>query len=131
MDNYFLILEFYNLVNELVKEWNWVVVERILMVWICISFFLISFGVGIDCIVVVIYGVFLGGRNGFYLFWILGLFFIIIGILVLLVVVINYCQDLKYIEWGCFIYQFCFFISFVVAIVLVVVGIFVFLVIMF
>ncbi|MGI0482409.1 YidH family protein [Geminocystis sp. CENA526] len=116
----------YNLNNELAKERNRAAAERTLMAWIRTCLSLISFGFGIDRILVAIHQAFETEVDSFPLSRFLGLSFIIIGTLALLMASLSHRQDLKRIDRGDFIYTSRISLSFVVSIALIVVGMFAF-----
>jgi putative membrane protein len=117
----------YNLTNELAKERNRAAAERTLMAWIRTSLSLISFGFGIDRIVVAIHKGFNHEIDPLHLSRILGLCFITIGTLALLGATLSHREDLRKISRGNFTYTPRISLSFVVAISLIAVGLFAFL----
>jgi len=115
-----------SLSNELAKERNRAAAERTLMAWIRTSLSLITFGFGIDRIVLALHTALDNQSNPLSLARNLGLCFIAIGTLALLCAAFNHHQDLRRINRGDFTYSSRLSLSFVVAIALILVGLFAF-----
>ena len=122
----------YNLNNELAKERTCAAADRTLMAWIRTSLSLISFGFGIDQIVVAFEQS--RGTNDPYpvrISRVVGLLFIALGVVALLLASIEHRRELRLIQRDDYIYVSRRSLGLMVSIALILIGIFAFLAILF